>query len=221
MVLDSKRASVDFALTPVAKRLINVNPNMISWAGLILAFACGFVFWLSGTEGKDWLLPVGAMMVIVSGYFDALDDKVAKMSGKAGPKGDYLDHVFDRYADVFMIGGVAFCATWCDPYLGMLALVGVLLTSYMGTQAQAIGAPRLYAGLLGRADRVVLSTLFPLIQFVAMQFGYGTIDVAGFSITWMEIMMIWFAVVGNLTAIQRAIITWRNLERMHPEEKKE
>lgn len=221
MVLDSKRASVDFALTPVAKKLINVNPNMISWAGLVLAFACGFVFWFSGRDGMDWLLPVGALMVIVSGYFDALDGKVAKLSGKAGPKGDYLDHVFDRYADVFMIGGVAFCATWCDPYLGMLALVGVLLTSYMGTQAQAIGAPRLYAGLLGRADRVVLSTLFPLIQFIAIQFGCGFFEVAGITFTWMEIMMLWFAVVGNLTAIQRAIITWNNLGKMHPDEKKE
>lgn len=221
MVLDSKRASVDFALTPVAKKLINVNPNMISWAGLILAFACGFVFWFSGRDGMDWLLPVGALMVIVSGYFDALDGKVAKLSGKAGPKGDYLDHVFDRYADVFMIGGVAFCATWCDPYLGMLALVGVLLTSYMGTQAQAIGAPRLYAGLLGRADRVVLSTLFPLIQFIAIQFGCGSFEVAGITLTWMEIMMLWFAVVGNLTAIQRVIITWNNLGKMHPDEKKE
>ena len=221
MVLDSKRASVDFALTPVAKKLINVNPNMISWAGLVLAFACGFVFWFSGRDGMDWLLPVGALMVIVSGYFDALDGKVAKLSGKAGPKGDYLDHVFDRYADVFMIGGVAFCVTWCDPYLGMLALVGVLLTSYMGTQAQAIGAPRLYAGLLGRADRVVLSTLFPLIQFIAIQFGCGSFEVAGIILTWMEIMMLWFAVVGNLTAIQRAIITWNNLGKMHPDEKKE
>ena len=221
MVLDSKRASVDFALTPVAKKLINVNPNMISWAGLVLAFACGFVFWFSGRDGMDWLLPVGALMVIVSGYFDALDGKVAKLSGKAGPKGDYLDHVFDRYADVFMIGGVAFCATWCDPYLGMLALVGVLLTSYMGTQAQAIGAPRLYAGLLGRADRVVLSTLFPLIQFIAIQFGCGSFEVAGITFTWMEIMMLWFAVVGNLTAIQRAIITWNNLGKMHPDAKKE
>ncbi len=220
MVLDSKRASVDFALTPVARKLINVNPNMISWAGLILALACGVVFWLSGTEGNEWMLVLGAFMVIVSGYFDALDGKVAKLSGKAGPKGDYLDHVFDRYADVFMIGGVAFCAGWCDPYLGMLALIGVLLTSYMGTQAQAIGAPRLYAGLLGRADRVVLSTLFPLIQYIMMQLGYGTLDIAGFSITWMEIMMLWFAVVGNLTAIQRAIITWRNLGKM-AEEKKE
>ena len=221
MVLDSKRSTVDFALAPVARKLINVNPNTISWVGLILALLCGVVFWFSGEEGNEWMLVLGAVMVIVSGYFDALDGKVAKLSGKAGPKGDYLDHVFDRYADVFMIGGVAFCATWCDPYLGMLALVGVLLTSYMGTQAQAIGAPRLYAGLLGRADRVVLSTLFPLIQFIAIQFGCGSFEVAGITLTWMEIMMLWFAVVGNLTAIQRAIITWNNLGKMHPDEKKE
>ena len=120
MVLDGQRARVDFALTPVARKLINVNPNTISWIGLILALVCGAIFYFSGYEGYDWLLVVGALMVIVSGYFDALDGKVAKLSGKAGPKGDYLDHVFDRYADVFMIGGIAFCAAWCNPYLGML-----------------------------------------------------------------------------------------------------
>ena len=151
-------------------------------------------------------------MVLVSGYFDALDGKVAKLAGKAGRKGDYLDHVFDRYADVFMIGGVAFSA-WCNPYLGIFALIGVLLTSYMGTQAQAIGAPRLYAGLLGRADRVVLSTLFPIIQLIMMSVGYGSFTICGMEINWLEIMMLWFAVVGTLTAIQRGIITWRNLCR--------
>ena len=212
MVLDGQRARVDFALTPVARKLINVNPNTISWVGLILALLSGVVLYLSAGSGYEYLLLVGALVVIVSGYFDALDGKVAKLAGKAGRKGDYLDHVFDRYADVFMIGGVAFSA-WCDPYLGMFALVGVLLTSYMGTQAQAIGAPRLYAGLLGRADRVVLSTLFPIIQFVMMQFGYGSFDIIGFEINWLEIMMLWFAVVGNLTAIQRAVITWRNLSK--------
>ena len=220
MVLDGQRARVDFALTPVARKLINVNPNTISWIGLILALVCGAIFYFSGYEGYDWLLVVGALMVIVSGYFDALDGKVAKLSSKAGPKGDYLDHVFDRYADVFMIGGIAFCAAWCNPYLGMLALVGVLLTSYMGTQAQAIGAPRLYAGLLGRADRVVLSTLFPLIQYVFIHVAggdYASFSVGGFDICWMEIMMLWFAVVGNATAIQRAIITWRNLGKMYPD----
>ena len=210
MVLDGQRARVDFALTPVAKKLINVNPNMVSWAGLLLALLCGVIFYFSAD--RDWLLIVGAVMVLVSGYFDALDGKIAKLAGKAGRKGDYLDHVFDRYADVFMIGGVTFSA-WCNPYLGMLALIGVLLTSYMGTQAQAIGAPRLYAGLLGRADRVVLSTLFPIIQFVMSAIGFGSFVVLGFDINWLEVMMIWFAVVGNLTAIQRGIITWKNLNR--------
>jgi len=210
MVLDGQRKKVDFALTPVAKKLINVNPNMISWAGLILAFVSGLLFYFSFDH--HYLLIVGAAVVLLSGYFDALDGKVAKLAGKASNKGDYIDHVFDRYADVFMIGGVAVSA-WCNPYLGLLALIGVLLTSYMGTQAQAIGAPRLYAGLLGRADRVVLSTIFPIIQFIMIYLGYQWIEVAGYSISWMEIMMIWFAVVGNLTAVQRGIITWRNLSK--------
>ena len=211
MVLDGQRKRADFALMPVAKRLINVNPNMISWVGLILAFVSGLLFYLSWEY--NYLLIVGAVVVLVSGYFDALDGKVAKLAGKTSPKGDYLDHVFDRYADVFMIGGVAISA-WCNPYIGLLALVGVLLTSYMGTQAQAVGAPRLYAGLLGRADRVVLSTLFPIIQFVMIGLGYTTFDLFGYTFTWMEVMMIWFAVVGNLTAVQRGIVTWRNMGKM-------
>jgi len=220
MVLDGQRARADFALAPVARKCINVNPNLVSWIGLIVAVLSGVVLYLSGYEDREWLLPVGSALVIVSGYFDALDGKIAKLAGKCSAKGDYLDHVFDRYADVFMIGGVAFSA-WCNPYLGMFALVGVLLTSYMGTQAQAIGAPRLYSGLLGRADRVVLSTLFPLIQFFMGLAGYGSfyIDLGfwSFDINWLEIMMLWFAVVGNITAIQRAIITWNNMTKMEKE----
>lgn len=211
MVLDTQRARIDFLLTPVAKKLINVNPNTISWLGLITAFISGVLMYFS--HGNHWLLLVGAAVVILSGYFDALDGKIAKLSGKASKKGDYLDHVFDRYADLFMIGGVAISA-WCNIYLGLLALVGVLLTSYMGTQAQAVGAPRLYAGLLGRADRVVLSTLFPILQFIMCLVGFEAIPIGDWSISWMEIMIIYFALMGNLTAIQRGIITWRNLSKM-------
>ena len=211
MVLDGHRDKADFALTPVAKKLINVNPNMISWAGLLLALLCGILLYLS--YDYHILLLIGAIVVLISGYFDALDGKVAKLAGKASKRGDFLDHVFDRYADVFMIGGVALSA-WCNPIIGALALVGVLLTSYMGTQAQAVGAPRLYAGLLGRADRVVLSTLFPIIQYVMIILGHSSVTVLGITVTWLEIMVIYFAVVGNLTAIQRAIVTWNNMKEM-------
>ena len=211
MVLDTQRARIDFLLTPVAKKLINVNPNTISWLGLITAFISGVLMFFS--YDNHWLLLAGAAVVIISGYFDALDGKIAKLSGKACKKGDYLDHVFDRYADLFMIGGVAISA-WCNIYLGLLALVGVLLTSYMGTQAQAVGAPRLYAGLLGRADRVVLSTLFPVFQFIMCLVGIDSFSVGDWTITWMELMIVYFAVMGNFTAIQRGIITWKNLSKM-------
>lgn len=211
MVLDTQRARIDFLLTPVAKKLINVNPNTISWLGLITAFISGVLMYFS--PDNHWLLLVGAAVVILSGYFDALDGKIAKLSGKASKKGDYLDHVFDRYADLFMIGGVAISA-WCNIYIGLLALVGVLLTSYMGTQAQAVGAPRLYAGLLGRADRVVLSTLFPIIQFVMCIVGFEAFSIGDWTVSWMEIMILYFALMGNITAIQRGIITWRNLSKM-------
>ena len=211
MVLDTQRARIDFLLTPVAKKLINVNPNTISWLGLITAFISGVLMFFS--YDNRWLLLAGATVVIISGYFDALDGKIAKLSGKACKKGDYLDHVFDRYADLFMIGGVAISA-WCNIYLGLLALVGVLLTSYMGTQAQAVGAPRLYAGLLGRADRVVLSTLFPVFQFIMCLVGVDSFSIGDWNITWMELMIVYFAVMGNFTAIQRGIITWKNLSKM-------
>ena len=218
MVLDSMRSQVDFTISPVAKLFKNVSPNVISWIGLIIALISGIVLALS-FEHHIFLI-IGAILVIVSGYFDALDGKVAKLFNKCTKKGDYLDHVFDRFADVFMIGGIAFSG-WCDPYLGIVAIVGTLLTSYMGTQAQAVGAPRLYAGLLGRADRVVLSTLFPIIQYIFLfvangDFAYFTITIGDWThdLYWLEIMMLWFAVVGNITAIQRAIVTWKNMSKM-------
>ncbi|HRU11829.1 MAG TPA: CDP-alcohol phosphatidyltransferase family protein [Methanomassiliicoccales archaeon] len=146
MVLDSHRSKVDFIMDPVAKAMVKVPPDHISLIALALAALAGALLYLSHAHWE--LLPVAAVVVLVSGFFDGLDGKVARLVGKADRTGDFLDHVLDRYADMLMIGGVAVSA-WCSPYLGMMALVGVLLTSYMGTQAQAVGAKRMYAGLLG------------------------------------------------------------------------
>ena len=218
MVLDKHRKDAEFTLAPVAKRFINVNPNTISWLGLITAAISGILLYLSWDY--NWLLPVGAAVVLLSGYFDALDGKIAKLAGKCSVKGDYLDHVFDRYADMFMIAAIALSG-WCNTTVGLLAVMGVLLTSYMGTQAQAVGAKRLYDGLLGRADRVVLCFIFPLIQGLMCILGYSHITIMDYEMSWLELMMIYFAIVGNLTAIQRGIITWRNLSEAESEEKKE
>jgi len=195
MVLDSHRGKVDFIMDPVAKAMIKVHPNYISFMAIILAAAAGVMLFYSFDH---WiLLPISAMVVLVSGFLDGLDGKVARLAGIADRRGDFLDHVLDRYADMLMIGGVAVSA-WCSPYLGMMALIGVLLTSYM----------RMYAGLLGRADRIVLSFLVPLVQMVMVLTGHTEVELLGIHFNAFEVMMLWFAVVGNLTALQRAVLTY-------------
>ena len=195
----------------MAKALSRFSPNAISGMSLVIAVLAALATFYS-PDHWQMLLPLVTVLVLVSGLFDALDGKVARLTGKTSRRGDFLDHVLDRYADVFMIGAVAVSA-WCNPYLGMAAIIGVLLTSYMGTQAQAVGSARNYSGLLGRADRIVLSFSIPLVQFVIMSVnGYGWLTFGPIHLSAFEMMMLWFAVVGNLTAIQRAWGTWKELK---------
>lgn len=204
MVLDRYRGIADVILLPVARRLIRANPNIVSWIGFLAAAGAGIAFYLGG----GWFLGVALLLILANSYLDALDGKIAKLAGKASTRGDFLDHVLDRYADVFMLAGIAFSA-YCHLGVGTLALLGVLLTSYMGTQAQAVGQGRRYAGLLGRADRLVLLFLGGLVQLLVSPDG---------AVVWgpfepLEWFMVVFAVLGHATAIQRAIATWRGFGR--------
>jgi archaetidylinositol phosphate synthase len=73
----------------------------------------------------------------------------------------------------------------------------------MGTQSQAVGHKRNYSGLLGRADRLVLLMVAPIIQHILL--------LKDFIIIWefnlLEWVLIYFAVIGNITAVQRFIST--------------
>lgn len=208
MVLDSKRGSVEFIIGPAAKALSRFHPNTVSWMAFLLSIAAGVLIFIS-PERWPLLLPLASAAVLASGFLDALDGKVARLTGKASRRGDLLDHVLDRYADIIMIGAVAVSA-WCSPYLGIMAVIGVLLTSYMGTQSQAVGAGRLYAGLLGRADRVVLLIAAPLLQMLFFAFtADGRLEVGPIRLSAFELVMLWFAVVGNITAVQRALRIWK------------
>ena len=205
MVLDRFLPLADGILVPVAARMGKVNPNAISWIGLVAAGLAGLSFYVGGAG----FLLLALLMMLVSAYSDALDGKVAKMFGKTSPRGDFLDHVFDRYGDVFLLSGIAFNAAYCRLSIGTLAIIGVLLTSYMGTQAQAVGQRRHYGGLLGRADRLVLLLLGGLVQLIVAPSGGVLWGVGTVSFGPLEWIMVLFAVLANLTAIQRAIGIWR------------
>lgn len=208
MVLDSLRPAADRLLVPVANRLGHVNPNTISWLALLAAGVAGVAFYVGGA----WPLFSALVLVLLSSYLDALDGKVAKLFGKASARGDFVDHVFDRYADVFLLAGVAFNAAYGPLWVGTLAIIGVLLTSYMGTQAQAVGQGRRYAGLLGRADRLVLLVIGGAVQLVVAPSGGVLWGFGAASFGPLGWIMVLFAALANATAIQRAIGIWRGFE---------
>jgi archaetidylinositol phosphate synthase len=206
MVLDRTREKADPLLTLIAKRFTIVSPDFLTWCALVFSVIAGLFFYFSkpASELNNFFLLFAALFVFLNGLFDAIDGKVAKLTNTASARGDFLDHALDRYADVFMVGALAL-SSWCRPPIGLLAVIGVLLTSYMGTQAQAIGYKRDYSGLLGRADRLALLLVFPIIQHLVLDLSFQL----PWDITIIELVLVYFAVVGNITAVQRFYITLR------------
>jgi archaetidylinositol phosphate synthase len=194
MTLDRFRPAVKGAVAPsvtLAKR-VGLTPNGVSVLALALALLGAAAFAVA--PRRDPLLYLGgAVAVALNGWLDLVDGELAREMGTGSDAGDLLDHVLDRYADIAMISGLA---AGLEAYaLGLAAVTGVLMTSYLGTQAQAVGLDRVYGGLVGRADRLALVVAVGAVAaFVTQPFSGLTV------VGWL---LVFFAVVGHFTALQR------------------
>ncbi|MFB6280625.1 MAG: CDP-alcohol phosphatidyltransferase family protein [Haloferacaceae archaeon] len=199
MTLDRFRPVADRALGPfvTAADRIGLGPDGVSAVAFAFALAAGGAFALGRPA---WFL-AGGLFVFVNGWLDLVDGALARRRGVADSGGDLLDHVLDRYADIAMVVGIA--AGTGRYALGLAAVTGVLMTSYLGTQIQAIGLGREYGGLLGRADRLALTGVAAALT------GLGAPPVAGLApVGWLLVLL---AVVGHATAIQRFAGAWRDV----------
>ncbi len=208
MVLNRYRKQADSILAPMAKKLRKVNPDLVSWLSLLFALIAGISFYFSN---KPSFVLSGGIFVVLNSLFDALDGKIAKMTGKASKKGDFLDHTIDRYSDIFILVGITL-GPLSRTSIGLLAIIGVLMTSYMGTQADAVGVSRDYGGIAGRAERLVLLIFFSFLYFTLFETGWSNIVILDHEIGLFELLLIWFAIAGNFTAIFRGINTWSKLK---------
>ncbi|WP_254544160.1 CDP-alcohol phosphatidyltransferase family protein [Halomarina pelagica] len=202
MTLDQLRPVANRALDPfvnVSERL-GLTPNAVSVVAMGLAIAAGAAFAFAGDAPLLYL--IGAVLVFLNGWLDLLDGALARRLGTASPAGDLLDHVLDRYADIVMLVGLAAgVGRWA---IGLAAVTGVLMTSYLGTQAQAVGLDRVYGGLVGRADRLALIGLAGVLA----AFVTGTLS----GLTVVGWLLAFFAVVGHVTALQRFYYSMRALD---------
>ena len=101
-MLDGRwRANVERGLEPVGKGLqrAGINPDVLTVIGL--AFAVGTAFLIASGH-----LVLAVFGVIATGVPDILDGTVARNSGRAGPRGAFLDSVIDRYSDLVVLLGI-------------------------------------------------------------------------------------------------------------------
>ncbi len=216
MVAEGYRARFQPYIRRLSEPFLRWAPSTLSALALGLAVAAGAL-----AAATRWLGPLPflavAGLIFLSGVFDVIDGEVARRTGAASARGDLLDHVFDRYADVALLIGLA-ASGFTLPILALLALVSLLLTSYMGTQAQALGVSRLYAGLLSRADRLLLLALATFLEFdLSLPWPWAPtaplshLSLSGIGFTVIDIALAYVVVAGQLTAIHRAWTVYRQL----------
>ncbi|MDV0446455.1 Phosphatidylinositol phosphate synthase [Methanosarcinaceae archaeon Ag5] len=224
MAADSLRPFVtDKFINPVAVHLVKlkVTPDVLSVLSLIFSFLAGVSFYLAGTNyvvPSYWMLLVAVFCVLINSGLDAFDGAVARIMGVAGKRGDFLDHVIDRYADVFIICGIIFGGL-CPWQIGLVAIVGVLLTSYLGTQAQAMGIGRYYGGIMGRADRLII-----ILAGASLDFIYDLIfhtSESFYGLSFLGWVMVIIAIFSHITALQRIYYIWKAIRAEERAEKAE
>jgi len=228
MVLEKLRKNAGQWLMPITKSLVKVSPNTITWLSLFFAILAGISVYF--TYKWPYAILIAFFFGVLNSICDLVDGDLARLTGKTSVVGDFLDHTFDRYADIAMILGMVL-SPLCSVEWGVFAISGVLLVSYMGTQAQAMGVGRIYGGLLGRADRLTILGIVGIGEFlfqlnpgwsISTKIGGITVLSGGqlFGVHLFTIAMMYFAVAGHYTAIYRGVKTYQYLKKREKKDEK-
>ncbi|MCX7974957.1 MAG: CDP-alcohol phosphatidyltransferase family protein [Candidatus Aminicenantes bacterium] len=161
------------------------NPNILSAIGLILGAVAGLFFAL----GQPLL---AAFFVLLCGFFDILDGKVAENSGRRSLFGAIFDSSLDRYSEFFIYLGLAyyFRHHW-SLWLIFFTILGSFMVSYARARAEGLGM-RSHIGLMQRAERMILLIVGAIAGVI---FDKLTIS--------MVVVLLMITVASHITAWQR------------------
>lgn len=180
----------------IAHRL-GLTPNIVSAIGFILSILAGVAYAFASNQQPLFLL-LGVILLMSSGFCDALDGILARTFQQASSFGGFLDSMLDRYADALVLGGIIISGL-CNLLFGLIALVGSLLVSYSRARAEAIGIKMESIGLVERPERMIIIAVVSLV-----------------AIYWMpalNIGIILLAALTTFTVIQRSAHVYKNLKK--------
>ena len=189
-MLTKLKQRAQLKLTSVAEstRNLGLTPNHVSLLGIAFAVLSALTYWQ--WKLHSLLLILAPLLMLASGFFDALDGAMARLHGEATKFGGFLDSLLDRYADAIILCGIILGGL-TEVYWGLAALIGSLLVSYSRARAEAAGVKMETVGLAERAERLIILAIASFLAFIWLD-----------ALDWGILIL---AILTNLTVVQRAI----------------
>ena len=184
-------------IDPPAKLLVRmkVSPDAVTLTGTI-----------GGSLSMLILIPKGEfiwafLLGVFFGMSDLLDGTMARMTGKSGPWGNFLDATLDRITDGAVFAALVLWGMSQDNYWivggALLALVSGQVVSYAKARAEAVGATA-NVGIAERAERLILTGIAVLLT--------------GIGVPYVLAIALWIiGIAGVVTVLQRMIEVRRQL----------
>jgi CDP-diacylglycerol--glycerol-3-phosphate 3-phosphatidyltransferase len=171
---------------------LGVSPDAVTVLGTlgVVVAAAGFL-----ARGSWW----GAFVVgLLFAPCDLIDGAMARMTGRAGPWGAYLDSTLDRVADGAIFGALAYWFASQGDLSGVtgavLALVASLIVSYARARAESVGADA-SGGIAERAERILVVAVALLVA----AFGYPH---ALWWAVWIVAVFAWVTVLQRIWGVR-------------------
>jgi CDP-diacylglycerol--glycerol-3-phosphate 3-phosphatidyltransferase len=191
------RAFFTKVFTPVARLFLKlgISPDIVTIVGTVgvCVGALGFYprhefFW-------------GTLVITAFVFSDTVDGVMARMSGRSGNWGAYLDSTLDRFGDAAIFGGLVlwYAGHGNNAFMAALALACLILgsvVSYAKARAEGLGMTA-NVGIAERADRLVAVLLTTGLV------GLGLPEVV------LTVVLALLAVASLVTVVQRMVTVRR------------
>jgi len=179
-----------------AAHSIGLTPNIVTLIGLALALLSASAYALA--QGQPLWILLATILLLASGFCDALDGVIARIYQQTSMFGGFLDSLMDRYADAAVYAGVI-VGGLCDPLWGLAALAGSMMVSYSRARAEAAEIKMESVGLAERAERMLILSIASLAAI--------------FWLSALNIGIILLAVLSNFTVLQRGLHVYNSLKK--------
>lgn len=188
-------------IRPIVKHLTFINPNLISFLAVIVAFYTGYCIYFGAECPKMFIYAV--ILIFVRMTLNTMDGVIAiereqdnKICGKV------MNALPDRYSDLFVLAGIAL-SPLVNNFLGLLGLCTVVLVSYSGILGKALGVSWQGFGPLDKVERFFWLILAVIIQYIFCIKGQPTFSICSYTLSYLDILMIIFFILGQITVLRR------------------